>query len=245
MTTAKKASNKKATTVKAANVNVLTVQQLHQALMNANQLYVDRTKAKGKAPDLNKAGFHESINCSINALKGLTDVHLQDIASMGLNETVLNCLSDASNIKKTKRIVQALMFALTGNGNYLQMSAKAWFLGYVGLVACGVKTVSGLKYCINGKGDQFTSDQLASTEKANKILKKFNGGLGKSSTDTCYSVAFSDGGIAVALQCAKKDSRSGLPTANPDSPIIQKLDKIISQATDGYIELLVAQSGKK
>lgn len=247
---AKKGNSKKPATAKATvnpvanSVNVLTVNELKQALVNANALYLARCKQDGKAPKLNAQGMSSDIQTAYKLVSGMTEAHLKEVAQMGLNDTFLNCLKDASNIKKTKRIAQALLFALTGNGNYLQMSAKAWFLGYVGLVACGVKTVEGLKYCISGKGDSNTSDQLTSTEKANKILKKFGGGLGKGSTDTCYSVAFSEGGIATALQCAKKDSRTGLPTANPESPVIQKLDAIINKATDGYIELLVAQAGK-
>jgi hypothetical protein len=243
-----KGNSKKTTTVKTdsivivekPDIKVLTIAQLHQALMNANQLYI----ARNKSPVLNKNGIHESISAAYTALKGMTDVHLREVAEMGLNDTVLRCLSDASNIKKTKRICQSLMFTLTGNGQYLQMSAKGWFLGYVGgIVAGGAKNKQGIKYAMGAQGDEHTSDQLKSVDKANRIMRAFEK-LGKGSVNTCFSVTFSKGGIAEALQCAMKDSRYSDPIPNPDSPIIKKLDAIVSKATDGYIELIAAQAGK-
>lgn len=234
-------SKKKTTDTAQSNAaNVLTVAQLQSALVNANKLYI----ARNDAPKLNSEGMSANIATAYSIVSAMSETHLKEIAEMGINDVMLQCLNDASNIKKTMRITQAVMFVLTGSGKYVKSSVKTFLLEYLGIVACGAKNRSGMKFCATGKGTEHTSDEVRNTANALKLRSALGGAVSVKSVDTQDSVGFSKGGIGEALGLCKKSGK-GLPEINHDSKVMVKLDAFISKLTDNSIALIAAQSKER
>lgn len=213
------------------------------ALNHANETYKARTEAKGAKPELNTAGIQSDIAHAMRIVQGLTDPQWEAINALDVGDSILNGMRDASNVKKPMRTIQAVMFAVTGNGAYLKGSAKTFMLEFCGLVTAGVKNRDGLRFCATGAGNEHTSDSVK-TQKARQILKAF-GAIKVSSESTQNSVSFSAGGIAAVLGVAHKEKRTGLPVVNLENKVAQKLDNIVREMTDGKLDLLVAQSKGK
>jgi hypothetical protein len=240
MTTAKKASKKTAT---SNTVNVLTVAQLQQAIMNQNAAYIARTKPEDL--NLNKDKVNPDLARAYRYAKDLTEVHLQAIAAMGLNDSMMNGVAKATSVKVPMRTIQGILFSLTGNGNYLKGSAKAFLLGFCGLLVAKPVNKNGFYFCMTGKGNEFTSDEVKNTANARKILSKFEA-ISPASIKTQASVAFGKGGVGEILGAsAAPKSRTDIPTPVYDSPVAALLNGIVSQATDAQIELLHAQATGK
>lgn len=240
-----KKTDKKAASVSATetpvSAPVLTIAMLHSAIARANESYKTR---KGLSANINKSGFNPDLAKAHKIVSGLTQAQIDEIVLLSVADKVVAGFSDASNTKKPMRIIQALLFTLTGSGSYLKGSAKTFLLEFCGLVVAGAKTRKGLAFCATAKGDSSTSDEVFSTAKAHQIMKAF-GKIGIVTEQTQNSVSFSKGGIADTLGVAKKDSRTGLPVVNLESPIVAKLNEIVSKLTDNSIQLLVAQASQR
>lgn len=212
---------------------------LKNALVAANASYVARTPAA----KLNKAGLQNDIAKALAIVAKMTPAQIEAIEALEVGDSIIKGLTDATNTKKPMRTLQAVLFAVTGSGDYLKGSARTFILEFCGLAIAGAKTRAGLAYCATGKGDENTSDSVK-TQKARAIMKAF-GQVGVSTESTQNSVAFSQGGIAATLGVATKDKRTGMPTINLDNKVAQALDNIVKGMTDGKLALLVAQATGK
>ena len=218
----------------------LNNETLKAALINANAAYVTR---KGNAANLNKSGINPDIAKALGIVSKITAAQLDAIEALDVSGNLIKGLTDATNTKKPMRTLQAVLFAVTGSGDYLKGSARTFILEFCGLAIAGAKTRASLAYCATGKGDENTSDSVKTT-KARAIMKAF-GQVGVSTESTQNSVAFSAGGIAATLGVATKDKRTGMPTINLDNKVAQALDNIVKGMTDGKLALLVAQATGK
>ena len=212
---------------------------LKNALVAANAAYIARTPAA----KLNKAGLQNDIAKALGIVAKMTPAQIEAIAALEVGDSIIKGLTDATNTKKPMRTLQAVLFAVTGSGDYLKGSARTFILEFCGLAIAGAKTRAGLAYCATGKGDENTSDNVK-TQKARAIMKAF-GQVGVSTESTQNSVSFSAGGIAATLGVATKDKRSGMPSINLDNKVAQALDNIVKGMTDGRLALLVAQATGK
>ena len=212
---------------------------LKNALVAANAAYIART------PDakLNKSGIQNDIAKALGIVAKMTPAQIEAIEALEVGDSIIKGLTDATNTKKPMRTLQAVLFAVTGSGDYLKGSARTFILEFCGLAIAGAKTRAGLAYCATGKGDESTSDNVK-TQKARAIMKAF-GQVGVSTESTQNSVSFSAGGIAATLGVATKDKRSGMPSVNLDNKVAQALDNIVKGMTDGKLALLVAQATGK
>lgn len=218
--------------------NNITIESLQNALAAANVAYVAR---KGETANINKTGINPDIAGAAKLVAALTAPQLARI-----NELVPNlpaAIKDATSTKKPLRTLQALLFSITGDGNFIKGSARTFFLEYLGLALAGAKTRDGLAYSATGKGNESTSDEVKVSQ-VKKIQKAF-GAVGVSTEATQNSVAFSKGGIAEALGVARKDSRKGMPIVDLNAPVTIALDETIKTMTDGKIALIVAQATGK
>lgn len=243
----KKASNKKPVeqkTEQSNTVKILTIEEMTKALANANALYIARCKKDGVTPEVNKYGISGNIATAQRKCAMFTETHLREIAAMGINDIFLKGLQDASSIKKPMRIAQTLLFALTGNGQHVQSSVKTFLLQYLAVTVCGAKNRAGMKYAATGIGNNNSSDDMSNTANALKLREKLGGKVGLGSVETQGSVGFSVGGIGESLGLSKNDGR-GLPVINWESPVMKKLDTLISKLTDGAIDLIAAQANPK
>lgn len=219
----------------------LSVAMLHSAITHANAQYKTR---KGASANIDKSGYNPDLAKAYKIAANLNEAQLIAICELEIAEKLVAGLKDASNTKKPMRTLQAIMFTLTGSGSHLKGSAKTFLLEYCGLVVAGAKNRAGLRFCATGKGDDNTSDEVFSTAKARKLLNAF-GAVSVASESTQNSVSFSKGGIAETLGLTKKDSRTGLPTVNPESKVTVALNAIIEKLTDSQISLIVAQASGK
>lgn len=218
----------------------LTIATITNSLTSAHTAYLAR---KGEKANTGKTGINPDFAKAFKIASGITDAQLSVINDFGINDSIINGLRDATNSKKPMRTLQALLYVVTGDGQYLRGSAKTFMLEFCGLTLAGAKTRSALAFSATGRGNENTSDEIK-IAKARAIMKKLST-IGVSSESTQNSVAFSKGGIAEVLGVARKDSRTGMPVVNLDNKVAVKLDAIIRDMTDGKLELLVSQASGK
>lgn len=210
------------------------------ALFAANAAYVAR---KGESANVNKAGVNPDIARALKIASQVTDVQWSAIEALDIAPQLVKGLTDATNTKKPMRTLEAVMFALTGNGQFLKGSARTFILEFCGLVIAGASSRAALAFCATGKGDEHTSDSVK-ISKAKMIMRAF-GAIGVSTESTQNSVSFSAGGIAAVLGVAAKEKRTGMPVVNLENKIAIKLDEMVRGMTDNKLELIVAQSKGK
>jgi hypothetical protein len=240
----KKASSKKAVSPVVAEkaASAFTIAALQKAVTTANENYKKKHALKA---NLNKNGFNPDLAKAHKIVSGMTETQLQEIEKLQVAETILASLQDATNTKKPMRILQAALFTVTGSGQYLKGSAKTFLLEFCGLVVAGAKTRKALAMCATGVGFNGDSDEMRSTAKARELIKAFGVKTKPASEQTQNSVSFSNGGIAATLGVAKKDTRTGLPVVNLESPVVVKLNDIVSKLSDSSLQLLVAQASER
>lgn len=219
------------------NLNIETVKS---ALFAANAAYKAR---KGESANLNKSGINPDIAKALTIAGKVAPAQWVAIEALDVGESIIKGLTDATNTKKPMRTLQAVLFALTGSGEYLKGSARTFILEFCGLAIAGAKTRAGLAFCATGKGNESTSDEVK-IQKARAIMRAF-GQVGVSTESTQNSVAFSAGGIAATLGVAVKGRRSGMPEINLENKVAQALDNIVKGMSDGKLALLVAQATGK
>lgn len=215
---------------------------IKNAVVAANALYIAREGANAK---LNKAGINPSLSTALDVVEKFTDAQCEAIKNLGIESRLIDHIKSASNVKKPVRTLQALAFIVTGNGAFLQASARTFLLEYCGLVTGEVKTRDALAFVATGKGNDMTSDRVKVSQ-ARKIRTAF-GAVSVSSEQTQNSVSFSKGGIGEALGLTEKEKRNGLPNVHKteNNPVALALDSIIKTMTDGKLALIVAQSTGK
>lgn len=216
--------------------------ELINALVSSNARYIARTAN----PSLNKVGINPSIASAIDIANKLTDAQAGEIEKLGLRSLLLDSIATQTNVKKPVRTLQALLFTLTGNGSFLQASARTFVLEYCGIITGEVKTRAALAFVATGKGDENTSDSVK-VNQASKIRRAF-GVVSAGTEPTQNSVSFSAGGIGEALGLTmRKEKRTALPVAVAveNNPVALALDSIIKTMTDNKLALIVAQSTGK
>lgn len=221
-------------------MQALNIETVKTALFAANAAYVAR---KGEKANVNKAGVNPDLAKALSIAGKVAPAQWAAIEALDVAPQLLKGLTDATNTKKPMRTLQAVLFALTGAGEYLKGSARTFILEFCGLAIAGAKTRAGLAFCATGKGNESTSDEVK-MQKARAIIRAF-GAVGVSTESTQNSVAFSAGGIAATLGVAHKGKRSGMPEINLENKVAQALDKIVSGMTDGKLALLVAQATER
>ncbi len=216
----------------------LTVAMLNNALAVANESY---KKKHGSRANLNKSGYNPDFAKAQKIVSSISESQLAEFVKLEVSEKLVSSLNDASNTKKPMRILQALLFTVTGSGSFLKGSAKTFLLEFCGLVIAGAKNRAGLAFCATGQGSGHTSDEVYSTAKARQLMKMF-GQVKVNTEKTQNSVSFSKGGIADTLGVAKKDSRTGLPVVNLENAVAVRLNSLIEKLSDNSIALIVAQA---
>lgn len=227
--------------VVAQQKTALSVAMLQSAITHANAQYKTR---KGSSANLNKSGYNPDLSKAYSIASALTDGQLNAIVELEIAEKLVAGLKDASNTKKPMRTLQAVLFTVTGSGNYLKGSAKTFLLEFCGLVIAGAKTRKALAFCATAKGYNGDADEMRSTLKARELVKAFTA-VTVASESTQSSVSFSKGGIADTLGVAKKDSRTGMPVVNLENKVAQKLNELVEKMTPSNLTLLVAQASGK
>ena len=221
-------------------MQTLNIETVKTAIIAANAAYVAR---KGEKANVNKAGVNPDLAKALTIAGKVAPAQWAAIEALDISEQFVKGLQDASNTKKPMRTLQAVLFALTGSGEYLKGSARTFILEFCGLAIAGAKTRAGLAFCATGKGNEHTSDEVR-IQKARAIMRAF-GQVGVSTESTQNSVSFSKGGIAEVLGVAIKGKRSGMPEINLENKVAQALDKIVNGMTDGKLALLVAQANER
>lgn len=231
-------------TTKKTVASKLTIAMLEQSLKVANEAYIKRN---GDDAVLNpKTGIQKDIERAYGFARSMSQAQLDEIVKLQAHTRLLEGLKDASSSKKPMRVLQALLFILTGSGKYLTGSSKTFLLAYCGLIFAGAKTKDGMRFCVTGKGDEHTSDQVFSTAKATKIRNAF-GAVSEASYKTQKSVSFGGkgGDIASSLGLAKTTRDLPDPIPNLDNPLCARLQHWVNTVTDQQLELVVAQAKVK
>lgn len=210
------------------------------AIVTANAQYIARKSAKA---NLNKVGINPDLQKALEIVRAVPDGQWGAIKKLEVEARLLDGIKNATNTKKPMRILQALLFTVSGNGEFLKSSAKTFILEFCGLVIGGAKTRDALAFSATGKGNENTSSEIK-IARARAIQKAF-GIVSAQSEQTQNSVAFSAGGIADTLGIATKEKRTGMPVVNLDNKVAQALDAMISAMSDDKLNLIVAQSTGK
>ncbi len=214
--------------------------EIINAVMSANAQYITR---KGATANLNKSGINPDLQKALDIVRDIPDGQFVAIKKLEIETRLIDGIKSATNTKKPMRIMQALLFTISGNGVFLKSSAKTFILEFCGLVIGNAKTREALAFSATGKGNENTSDEIR-IAKARAIQKAF-GLISAQSEQTQNSVSFSAGGIADTLGIATKEKRTGMPVVNLDNKVAQALDAMISAMTDSKLQLIVAQSTGK
>lgn len=223
--------------------NSITRDSINNALRSASTGYIAR---KGEGARVSKSGLQPDVQTALLLVRDLNDTAIAGIASLMQSASVdlLAGLSNISNVKVSKRIVQFLGFIETGDLGMLQGSARTAVYEIAAMLN-GATNRETLAFAATGAMREGVNESTLRDVSIARKLRRIGGAVKVGSEQTQNSVTFSEKGICAILGIAKKDSRKSFPVLNESSPVLRALLDRVSKTSEGAIELHIAQREEK